>query len=398
MLALPLSTAGAGFPVTLLLLITASAVSLLTSLLVLEVLSKSPSDITNFSTMSFYTLGKPGQYICLSAYLIMLYSVSCAFVSGAGSMMAATLGLVGFTPPMWLLYALYSLVVASVVHCGHHAVDKFTRVLFSLKGISFLFLCLLLLPEVKLPYLLDTAQSFPYIWIAIPVIFFSFGLQIVVPSVYLYLEKDAVATARAIRWGCLMPFVMYFVWLLITLGVLPRMGEFSYAAFLSAHSTNNIGDFFFYLEKGSRWVTLWIAVFANVAIATSYNGVAMALRDFLVDTLKWQGGKGIQYYYTLVVFLPTLMVVAFAGDIFHAALNFSAAMIVIVLIFLPLGMVIAIRKRSKKTTGKKSVTARREIYTAPFSTLSFVLLGLAGVTLFVVGLMASFGRLPVLTL
>ncbi len=386
MLALPLSTAGSGFILSSFILVFAACTCVVTSLLILEAVTKSPDNLRNLSSISEFSLGKVGKITCSISYLVLLFSLSCAYVSGATSMIQANLHVLDTTCHTTLINCIYICVIAMVVHQGHRVVDISNRILFSLKALCFFALIILLLGSIQWALLLDLNIDWTLSVNAIPVLFFSFGLQIVVPTVFYYLDRDIARTRRCILLGSLIPFIVYLVWLVFTLGLLPRYGNPSFANFLSSHSANNIGDFFFYINKQNPLTTLLLIAFAHTAIATSYATVSLSLRDFIQDAFKLSHTTKGQCAATLLTYLPTLLLVTLAQNVFQQALNFSAAVITIVLIFVPIAMVTVIRKRN--ISGG---------YTAAGGTMFHGLLAVIGAMLFVAGLMASFGYLPTLS-
>ncbi len=388
MLGLPLSASGPGFLISLILLTIAALTSIITSLLILEVLSKTPDSVKSFSSMSAYTLGSTGLIFCTVAYLVLLLALSCAFVSGGASMIKANLHANGISAPNHFISVTYVFIIACVVYKGHQTVDWANRILFSLKGVCFFLLTALLFHDIKIPLLIDTNNSTRFIASAIPILFFSFGLQIVVPSVFYYLNKNIKSTRKAIIAGSLLPFTVYVIWLTVTLGILPRYGAHSYADFLTTHDNNNIGDFFLYINKGSNLTTLLIIIFANVAIATSYATIALSLKDFIRDSLRISLSRRGNITSTLLTFVPTLVLVMFASDIFQQALNFSAAIITIVLILIPIAMVIAIRRQKNPAN---------DGYTSAGGTTLHILLAFIACILFVTGILASMDKLPTLS-
>lgn len=380
MLALPMSTAGAGFVNSTVILFIAGLTSIITSLLILETLSLTPEHIINFKSMSYYTLGAGGKYFCVITYLMLLYALSCAFTSGGASLVEAILSQYQISIPKTLLNITYLSIVACIVLMGHKFVDLFNRSLFTVKGGTLLILCTLLIKDIQPMLLIDTEKSSLFIINAIPIIFFSFGLQVVVPSIYTYMDKDKQATTKAIIYGTLLPLIVYLIWISVTHGILPRFGKHSYADFLSQYSADNIGAFLMYLDGNNSLITKMVNLFAHVAILTSFASVGLGLKDFCSEFVPATKKQYKDVISTFIAFFPPLCILLFFPNIFQVALNFTAAMITCVFVFLPIAMVIKLNREQKS----------HQWYT---NNLTLAIMSIIGVMVLICGLLASFVEL-----
>ncbi|MCL9781631.1 hypothetical protein M9194_09355 [Vibrio sp. S4M6] len=391
-LALPLSTAGLGFIPTVISLGITWIISVVTALLLVEVLAKLKIKNINFDTMCSKTLGRVGQVVCMVAYLILMYAVSSAYLSGGTSMLSALLKQGGVTLPYWVSSLVFAIVLGAIVCFGHRSVDLANRTLLSIKGISFIVLVAILMPDVTHANLFDFKHTLPYFWYAVPVLFFAFGFQVIVPSMYNYLEQDIKQLKIAIVVGSLIPFLLYSLWLCVTLGILPRFGHTSYSSFLHTHSSGDVGALFTMLgSQGSlRWSHKVMDVFTNVAVTTSFLTVTMALKDYLSDIFKLDSqtkcgnGKG-----ALLTYLPPLALVLFAPTLFQVALDYAAASLAVVLVFLPVAMAVSIRRQNKLADASGAFKVSGGV---PLLTILVIF----GIVLLSLSFMASWNMLPVL--
>lgn len=90
MLAMPLASAGVGFGVTLVLLISLWALMCYTALLLLEVYQHVPADMGLGSLAARY-LGRYGQWVTGFCMLFLMYALTAAYISGAGELLASSL-------------------------------------------------------------------------------------------------------------------------------------------------------------------------------------------------------------------------------------------------------------------------------------------------------------------
>ena len=114
----------------------------------------------------------------------------------------------------------------------------------------------------------------------------SFGFQIIVPTLRVYLNSDVQAIKRAIIIGSSIPLLVYIVWEALILGVLPTQGPGGLLAMLQAGQP--AVDLAQALKQslGNSWLASGAGCFAFFAITTSFIGVSLSLFDFLTDGLK----------------------------------------------------------------------------------------------------------------
>src|SRR5690625_668801 len=83
MLAMPIATAGVGFGTTVLLLVGLWAVMSYTALLMVEVYQHH-SPHKGLSALTYYYLGRPGQWAANLAMPFLLYALIAAYLVGGG--------------------------------------------------------------------------------------------------------------------------------------------------------------------------------------------------------------------------------------------------------------------------------------------------------------------------
>ncbi|WP_159084803.1 amino acid permease [Dongshaea marina] len=390
-LALPLSTAGLGFVATSIIITLCWLVSMLASLLIVEVLAAYPKKELNFDSMYLLTLGRGGQIIGMLAYVILLYSVAAAYMSGGASILTALLSQGGIKLPSWIAAVLFTLVLGGIVYRGHRAVDISNRLLLSTKGVSFIILAALLMPDVRASNLFDISHSMPYLWFAIPILFFSFGLQIMVPSMFSYLDRDTREIRKAIVIGSLVPLVIYLLWLVVMLGILPRFGSSSFSSFLANHTPNDIGDLFVMLGHRStqHLSSTMMGLFTNVAVMTTFLSLTLALHDYMRDLCKLSKGRKGRNLSILITYLPPLLVSLFLPSLFQSALEYAAGLQALLLLIIPVAMVWSVRRRQDRE-------GTEVLFRIPGGRGLLASLACFGAMLVVLGFMASLNMLPVL--
>jgi len=333
MLALPVVTALGGFLPSLLVYVLCWLFMTCTGLLLLDICLLMPPG-ANLVSMAEKHLGQFGKYFAWVLYLFLFYCLSVAYVCGGGSLLCSWLGL-----PSWAGGVLFVGLLAPVVYMGARMVDRVNKVLMiGLVGAYILFV-ILGASHVQPERLLS--GSWGPALLALPVIFTSFSYQGVIPSLAEYMQRDRKKLRMAIVLGTTMSFVIYVVWELLILGIVPVDGE------LGLERARQLGQTAVHPLKShvTHGAIPWLGqAFAFFAITTSYLGVTLGLFDFLADGLRrakrvWLGG---------LTFLPPLVVALVYPGIFISALIYAGGIgCALLLGFLPAAMAWVGKLRSR---------------------------------------------------
>lgn len=335
MLALPVVTGFAGFLPSLALLLIFWFYMTFTAFLFLEVnLWMGPN--TNLITMAKQTLGKSGQYFSWVIYLFLLYTLTTAYMAGSGPIFIDFVhSITDWSLPTWAGPLPLLLIFGYFVYKGAHFVDYANRVLMTALVISFLAMVIFLTPHVELQLL--ERSNWPVLWMAVSVVSTSFGFHIIIPTLTDYLHRD-VAKLRKVLWiGSCIPLVVYIIWELVTLGIIPLQGEVGLA---SGYQQGMDGATLIskYLKKTE--ISQIAAFFSLFAIITSFLGVSLSLRDFLADGLKIRKNARGRIILYLLTFAPPLLLTLTDPRAFINALEYAGAFGVVTLLgVLPVLMV-----------------------------------------------------------
>src|SRR3989338_4007076 len=224
MLALPVVTASAGFFDSLILLFICWLVMWLTGLYTLEANLNMP-DGANFVAMSKATLGKTGEAITWVVYLLLLYSLMAAYLSGGGALLIVGINhewhlhVSNFWGPIsWVI------IIGAIVFLGAKRVDGFNRLLMVGLIVAYFILVIVMIPHIKLGNL-KTGRDAGVLFTALPIAITSFAYQVVIPSIRSYLKSDAKKITSAVLWGSFIPLVVYALWDLLVFGTIPLHGK-----------------------------------------------------------------------------------------------------------------------------------------------------------------------------
>ena len=335
MIAMPLATAVIGFWPALILMLLNWALATYSGLLVAETCRACPGT-TSLYGVAGQLLGRPGQLVASLATLFLPYALCAAYITGAAGHLNGSLN-------HWFNIVLpeggaaigVTVLFAGIIVISTSSVDLVTRGLFMLKVMMLVLLIGLLLPKVETSYLNTVPVSDGVVWAALPLFFTSFGFQATVPSIVRYLEDKPANIRPAVVIGSTLPLIVYLLWVISTNGVLPQgllvtmqNGQDPVSALVIGLTRH--GD--------SLWISTAVNLFAILALATSFLGVALGLFDYLAEAFQRNSTFGGRLQTAMITFIPPLLVSLYFPDSFITALGFAAIALVVLAIALPVVM------------------------------------------------------------
>jgi tyrosine-specific transport protein len=333
MLALPISAAPGGFISSSILLIGCWLVMTFSAFLILEVNLRFPAG-SNFISMAQGTLGKAGAWFAWLIYLLLFYCLLAVYSYGGADMLRHTIETVlNVESPKALNTILYISILGFFVYWGVQSVDYLNRVFMITKFVAFFILLACIATYVD-PLKLIGEQ--PLLLVAsLTIMITAFGYASIIPSLRTYFDGDVVKLRTAILIGSLIPLLVYIIWNLVILGVVPRDGQHGLAPMLtSGTSTTDLPTALSH-HLNNNLITVLARIFGAMAIATSFLGVALATSDFLADGLKTpKMGKG-KLIVLGATFIPPLAMSILYPNAFIQGLKFAGICCTILLIIYP---------------------------------------------------------------
>lgn len=378
MLALPLASAGLGFPTAITIMILIWALMSYTALLMIEVHQHAPTDATLHS-LALKLLGRKGQIVASGAMIFLFYALCAAYIAGGGEQLSSRLiDDMGFNVPAQTGAIIFTLLIGSIVCVGTHSVDLINRGLFILKLIALVLMLGFMFPHVQTVHLLEMPMEQGLIIAALPVIFTSFGFHGSIPSIVKYLGKDTKVLRKVMLVGSSLPLIVYILWQIASQGTLSQQSLLA-----SGSLKGFIDNLGFMLDN--PYIAKTVSTFADLALATSFLGVSLGLFDFVSDFLHQKSkGIGSRINSAVVTFIPPLGFALFYPEGFIMALGYAAIALVILAIFLPVAMVISQRKQLSADKG----------YQVAGGKLALGLATAAGVVIISSQILQMFGLLP----
>ncbi len=338
MLALPTTTAALGFVGSTLLLITIWMITTYSAFLLLEANLWMPLN-SNLISMARATIGPVGQLIAWVVYLLLLYSLLCAYISGGSDLLHNLLLSTGIQLSTTLAAIVFTLLFGSVVLMGIRSVDYTNRGLMFIKFGAYFLLVILLTPYISLHAL--SQHAFPQVSLiaAIMITLISFGYAPIIPSLRIYFAGDVRKLKIAIFFGSFIPLLCYIFWDAAIMGIIPITGPHGLIAILHSPSTNSdlVNTLTTIVNKDS--VTLFAKLFTSICVVTSFLSVALCLSDFLADGFQLEKQGQSLGVIAFATFLPPLVIALFFPNAFIRALEYGGIYCVILLLLLPAWMV-----------------------------------------------------------
>lgn len=373
MLALPVSTAEVGFTNSIFFLILCWLIMTVGALLILEVNLRLPAG-SNMVSMARKTLGLPGQIIAWITYLLLLYTLLAAYISGGSDVLNSLLQKAHLNVPSWLTSLLFTAIFSLVVYGGIRSVDYVNRGLMFGKLGVYLLLVVIISPHIDTTSL--RGGSMKAITGSLMVLVTSFGFASIVPSLREYFHDDVHSLRKVILLGSLIPLSCYILWMAVIMGVVQRDGAGGLISLMTnEHAisglTNSLST-----AVNNQWITGFFNFFTSICMVTAFLGVSIGLFDFLADGLSLKK-KGLQGKSTLALtFTPPLAVVLFNPGIYLHAFRYAGLCCVVLLLLLPALM----------TWRARQVDPEGGIWIVPGGNLSLGLVALSAVFLLTIAM------------
>ncbi|TCV08808.1 tyrosine-specific transport protein [Samsonia erythrinae] len=354
MLAMPLATAGVGFGTTLMILIGLWALMCYSALLLVDVYQHQPSH-TGLGTLAKIYLGRWGQWITGFSMLFLMYALTAAYISGAGELLANSIHQwSGYDLPLSTGILLFTLVAGGVVCIGTASVDWFNRLLFSGKVLMLIIMLTVMLPHVEQTNLLTLPLQQGLALSALPVVLTSFGFHGSIPSIVHYMGGDSQKLRRIFIIGSVIPLIAYLFWQLATLG---SLSSSTFNAIVVDQAGLNGLMHAIRTLVASPHVELAVHLFADLALATSFLGVALGLFDYLADLFKRKNSAVGRAQTGLLTFIPPLVFALFYPQGFVMALGYAAIALAVLALLVPALLSWQVHKQHPQTRGARGGAA-----------------------------------------
>lgn len=318
-LALPVEAGWVGLGPALLVLLAAWGFMTTTGLLYAEASLWMKEKDAHVVTISRHLLGRFGEYMAILLYLFMGYASLIAYNSGGSVLILNFFKVIsGWGLDRWEACTIFALLFGSALYLGAKLLGWINTIFVA--GIVIAYLAMVSVGIAEVQVALYKHWNYGGIYSIIPLMVTSFSFQMIVPSLALYLDHDAIALRRSVLWGTCIPAAAYILWLVVVLGVVPNSGPHGLAHALEQGVAAT--ESFKYFTR-SNWLPVFAEFFAFFAIVTSYFGISLGLYDFLSDLTKIRKRGWGKVVLGLLVILPTLYFTVIFPDAFLTALDIT---------------------------------------------------------------------------
>lgn len=181
----------------------------------------------------------------------------------------------------------------------------------------------------------------------IPIVFTSFGFQVIFHTLTTYCKKNAVLLKKSFLWGTLIPATVYILWTCSVLSVVYDHNPALYEQM--AMGSVDVGTLVQILSNVSQWKSVQILVWwiSTLAIMTSVVGVGIGLCDSLKISMQNRvQSSGVRYFLApIITILPALLAVLYIPNAFIAVLSFAGMVLAIIAILLPIYLLWKLKPR-----------------------------------------------------
>jgi tyrosine-specific transport protein len=281
MIGLPVVSALAGFMPSFFAMLLCYLFTTGTGLLLLEATLWFDQKVSLLSIAQF-ALGKGGKIITCALFLFLFYCLFVAYIDAGGQLFANILGALFHINVSREAGILTFVAIAGGISCaGALLIDRLNRLFMIGLIVSYGVLISFGLSQVETERLLyvDTSAALA----TLPILLICFGYQNLVPSLTHYLRRNVKAIRSAILIGNFIPFVVYFVWNFVILGLLPSPNE---APLQQVVNENELVSGLLENAAHSTSVIVFVKAFSLFAILTSFIPNALSFIDFLKDGFK----------------------------------------------------------------------------------------------------------------
>jgi tyrosine-specific transport protein len=336
MIALPMVLAKLGLIPSIILMLSIWILTYYTSLINIE-LNLQAGKGMSIGELGQHFSGKIAGLFGFSSLKILSYALLAVFIYGGSSVLKK---LFGGGISMNIISTGYAFIVILILLLPVKILDYINRFLFAaLLGITAILIAGLfsMIDWSNMPLFAENYQDLSLWRVVAPVVFTSFGFQVIFHTVTNYCNKDAKVLKKAFFWGSLIPAIVYIIWTCGVLSVVYNKNPDFYHQMVIGDV--EVGDLVAKLSSIAKWQAVqllvwWISFFA---IVTSVLGVGMGLCDSLRSMLDAIiPNKTLRRIAaSLITILPAYIVAMLIPNAFIMVLGFAGMILVIISILLP---------------------------------------------------------------
>lgn len=337
MIALPIVLSKIGLVPSILLMLVIWGVMYYSSLISLEINLKAGKGLALGELGQLFS-GSVAKWIGSISLALLCYALLAVFLYGGASIFQKLL--IDSSLSFSQLVLTYASVTFCVLILPVRMVDYCNRILFML--MIAVIVCLIvglgsMIDYSDLPLFSAQANEFSAWRLLIPVVFTSFGFQVIFHIMTDFCDKNVKMLKQAFFWGSMIPAVVYIIWTVCVLSVVYHENRQFYHLMLMGDA--DIGDLIEVLSAVAKWPAVQVLIWwiSSLAILTSVVGVGLGLCASLQQTLKpiILSPRLRQMSAALLTVLPAYIVASIVPGAFTSVLGFAGIILVIIAILMP---------------------------------------------------------------
>jgi tyrosine-specific transport protein len=285
--------------------------------------------------------GKIASLLGMGCLKLLMFSLMSVYIYG---LTALFLEVFNWGKELFPVIALIvSLCAALALLLPIHFLDYANRILFvgALIVAGILTLALACSIDGKhIPLLVGTCDEFRSWSAVIPVVFTSFGFQVVFHTLSNYCNMDKKVLQKVFFWGSLIPAVVYIIWSSIILCVIYNYDPDFYA--LMVRGEVDVSELIRALSliSGLKVIQIMVWVISFLMIVTSIFGVGLGLCDSVESYIKTRFKHSRLGAVIIAVGVPTVIAI-FVPGAFITILGFAGMILSVLAILLPIYILVA---------------------------------------------------------
>jgi tyrosine-specific transport protein len=337
MIALPIVMAQIGIVASFFLMLAMWLVIYFTSLVNLELNLQADKGM-NLGELGKRFSGAGAEIIGHLSIKILSICLLGAYIY-AGSSIIQTL--IGTSQSFKMIATIYTIMVFLILLCPLKTVDYINRTMFIILILLVLLLVLGLATKINietLPLLETSMTKFSSWRTVMPIVFTSFGFQVIFHTLTDYCNKNTSMLKKAFFWGSLIPAIVYIFWTISVLSAVNSKNSQFYQLMISGQveagqliqQLSEISNFHF-IQLCVWWISL-------LAILTSVLGVSIGLFQSYCNLLRKSSKRPFLMKILVsfsVVIIPYLLAIL-VPNAFIAILGFAGLILVSIAILQPI--------------------------------------------------------------
>lgn len=328
MLGLPIKLLGINIKISISIFLIIWLIILISSIAMLEISLWIKND-SNIITIAQIIYNKNISIFLSFIYLFFFFSLIIAYISSGLNIIN------NITNYNNLNKILFILPFCIINFYGIKIIDIFSKIFFLLLIISYLLLISQIPTLNKTSIKIIDFANYKMIFLSLPIIITSFGYNLLIPSIKLYLCNNKKLLLLSIIIGSLIPLIIYIFWEYLIYIFLTKIdNKILVQFFLNTNDPNE--KLTLIIKDYNKYTFISLLLFSFSAIITSLIGVSLNIYDLIFDTIKINKKKNLKILVLISIFIIPLILNFFFSYIFMLALSYAGIFATILLIIFPI--------------------------------------------------------------